>query len=191
MEQRVPPATSGPTRSWVESMADRMESAIVVTALDSAVARRSTDGHRVTGCVLHSDRGGRFRSRKLRQALFRHRIRGSMGQVGAAGDNATWSASTRQPPTATRKGSLSLASNGSGWAASGGNLEQSQWRRDVAALPGPHARTQLIMMYLMLASSLATRRATSPSSGAVSLSAGTPDFERTGTRCGAGRSPFP
>ena len=70
------------------SMADRMELEIVVTALDSAVARRGADCHRVTGCVLHSDRGGQFRSRKLHQALFRHRLRGSMGQVGSAGDNA-------------------------------------------------------------------------------------------------------
>ncbi|MBK1789478.1 IS3 family transposase, partial [Prauserella sp. ASG 168] len=30
----------------------------------------------------------KFRSRKLQQALWRHHMRGSMGQVGAAGDNA-------------------------------------------------------------------------------------------------------
>lgn len=67
------------------SISDRMESQIVVHALESAIARR---GIKVTGCVLHSDRGGQFRSRKLQQALFRHRMTGSMGQVGAAGDNA-------------------------------------------------------------------------------------------------------
>ena len=67
------------------SMADRMESSIAVAALDSAVARR---GGSVAGCVVHSDRGSQFRSRKLQQALFRHRIQGSMGQVGSAGDNA-------------------------------------------------------------------------------------------------------
>ena len=67
------------------SMSDRMESSIAVAALDSAVARRSGD---VAGCVLHSDRGSQFRSRKLQQALFRHRMVGSMGQVGSAGDNA-------------------------------------------------------------------------------------------------------
>ncbi len=67
------------------SISDRMESQIVVHALESAIARR---GVKVTGCVLHSDRGGQFRSRKLQQALFRHRMTGSMGQVGAAGDNA-------------------------------------------------------------------------------------------------------
>jgi putative transposase len=67
------------------SMAERMESAIAVAALDSAVARR---GGEVAGCVLHSDRGSQFRSRKLQQALFGHRMLGSMGQVGSAGDNA-------------------------------------------------------------------------------------------------------
>jgi transposase InsO family protein len=67
------------------SMSDRMESAIAVTAVESAVARR---GGAVAGCILHSDRGSQFRSRKLQQVLFRYRIHGSMGQVGSAGDNA-------------------------------------------------------------------------------------------------------
>jgi hypothetical protein len=47
-----------------------------VAALDSAVARR---GDSIAGCVLHSDRSSQFRSRKLQQALFRHRMLGSMG----------------------------------------------------------------------------------------------------------------
>jgi putative transposase len=67
------------------SMSERMESSIAVAALHSAVARR---GGNVAGCVLHSDRGSQFRSRKLQQALFGHRMLGSMGQVGSAGDNA-------------------------------------------------------------------------------------------------------
>ena len=67
------------------SISDRMESRIVVDALESAVARRAGE---VAGCVLHSDRGGQFRARKVQQALFRHRMIGSMGQVGSAGDNA-------------------------------------------------------------------------------------------------------
>lgn len=67
------------------SISDRMESQIVVNALESAVARRSGS---VAGCVLHSDRGGQFRARKVQQTLFRHRMLGSMGQVGSAGDNA-------------------------------------------------------------------------------------------------------
>jgi putative transposase len=67
------------------SMAERMTSSLAVAALDSAVARR---GVPVVGCLLHSDRGGQFRSRKLRQALTRHQMLGSMGQAGSAADNA-------------------------------------------------------------------------------------------------------
>lgn len=66
------------------SMSDRMTARLAVTALDSAVARRGD----VAGCILHSDRGSQFRSRKLQQALTRHGMVGSMGQVGSAGDNA-------------------------------------------------------------------------------------------------------
>ena len=66
------------------SMSDRMTAQLAVTALDSAVARRGD----VAGCILHSDRGSQFRSRKLQRALSRHGMVGSMGQVGSAGDNA-------------------------------------------------------------------------------------------------------
>ncbi|MBZ3900571.1 IS3 family transposase [Streptomyces griseiscabiei] len=62
----------------------RMKSRLAVTALDNAVARRD----HVDGCILHSDRGSQFRSRKFVQALDRHRMAGSIGRVGAAGDNA-------------------------------------------------------------------------------------------------------
>ncbi|MCV7092123.1 DDE-type integrase/transposase/recombinase, partial [Mycobacterium interjectum] len=50
----------------------------------SAVARRGD----VAGCVVHSDRGSQFRRRKFVHALGRHDMVGSMGRVGAAGDNA-------------------------------------------------------------------------------------------------------
>jgi putative transposase len=70
------------------AISDRMQSSIAVTALDSAVARRAAAGQSTTGCVLHTDRGSQFRSRNLQQALTRHRMLGSMGQVGSAGDNA-------------------------------------------------------------------------------------------------------
>ena len=70
------------------SINERMESVIAVAALDSAVARRAATGQPVTGCVLHTDRGSQFRARKLQQALTRHRMLGSMGQVGSASDNA-------------------------------------------------------------------------------------------------------
>ena len=66
------------------SIDSRMKSRLAVAALNNAVARR-TD---VAGCVLHTDRGSQFRSRKFVRALSRHGLVGSMGRVGAAGDNA-------------------------------------------------------------------------------------------------------
>ena len=42
----------------------------------------------VAGCLVHSDRGSQFRSRKFVLALGRNDMVGSMGRVGAAGDNA-------------------------------------------------------------------------------------------------------
>ncbi|WP_130447052.1 IS3 family transposase [Kribbella rubisoli] len=66
------------------SIDSRMKSRLAVAALNNAVARRDE----VTGCVLHTDRGSQFRSRKFVHALARHGLAGSMGRVGAAGDNA-------------------------------------------------------------------------------------------------------
>jgi len=66
------------------SISDRMKSRLAVDALNSAVARRAD----VAGCILHTDRGSQFRSRKFVHALNRHGMVGSMGKVGAAGDNA-------------------------------------------------------------------------------------------------------
>jgi putative transposase len=40
------------------------------------------------GTIIHFVRGSQFRSRKFLAALRRHDLKGSMGQVGAAGDNA-------------------------------------------------------------------------------------------------------
>ncbi|GAB4102748.1 hypothetical protein GCM10028790_17670 [Micromonospora taraxaci] len=62
----------------------RMKSRLAVAALDNAAARRGD----LAGCILHTDRGSQFRSRKFVRALNRHRMAGSMGGVGAAGDNA-------------------------------------------------------------------------------------------------------
>ena len=70
------------------SIDSRMKSSLAVAALDNAVARRNADGADVAGCVLHTDRGSQFRSRKLVHQLHRHGMVGSMGRVGAAGDNA-------------------------------------------------------------------------------------------------------
>jgi transposase InsO family protein len=66
------------------SISDRMKARLAVQALENAVARRGE----VAGCVLHSDRGSQFRSRKLRRALTRHDMVGSMGRVGTCADNA-------------------------------------------------------------------------------------------------------
>jgi putative transposase len=70
------------------SIDSRMKSRLAVAALNNAVARRHSDGVEVAGCVLHSDRGSQFRARKFIHALNRHTMVGSMGRVGAAGDNA-------------------------------------------------------------------------------------------------------
>src|SRR5690606_28073846 len=66
------------------SIDSRMKSRLAVAALTSAAARRGD----VAGCVVHSDRGSQFRSRKFLRALRYHELVGSMGRVGAAGDNA-------------------------------------------------------------------------------------------------------
>jgi transposase InsO family protein len=66
------------------SIDSRMKSRLAVAALNNAVARRSE----VAGCILHTDRGSQFRSRKFVHAVNRHRMVASMGRVGAAGDNA-------------------------------------------------------------------------------------------------------
>ncbi|SMY00473.1 Transposase InsO and inactivated derivatives [Brevibacterium aurantiacum] len=66
------------------SISSRMKARLAVDALEMAVTRRGD----VAGCVTHSDRGSQFRSKKFTRALARHGIIGSMGRVGAAGDNA-------------------------------------------------------------------------------------------------------
>ncbi len=70
------------------SIDSRMKSRLAVAALANAVARRRVEDMDVAGCVVHSDRGSQFRSRKYVHALARHGLVGSMGRVGAAGDNA-------------------------------------------------------------------------------------------------------
>ena len=67
------------------SIDSHMKARLAVNAIDNAAARRGGD---VAGCILHSDRGSQFRSRKAQRALTRHGMVGSMGQVGSAGDNA-------------------------------------------------------------------------------------------------------
>ena len=71
------------------SISDRMKARLAVNALDNAVFRRRD----TAGCIVHSDRGSQFRSRKFVHALNRHHLIGSMGKVGAAGDNAAMESS--------------------------------------------------------------------------------------------------
>lgn len=66
------------------SIDERMTSQLVLRALESAVARRGD----VAGCRLHSDRAGQFRAGTVARVLARHRLHGSMGQVGTSADNA-------------------------------------------------------------------------------------------------------
>lgn len=63
---------------------DRMTAQLAVSALRSAVARRQP----VAPVVVHSDRGSQFRARTFRAVLTAAGLRGSMGRVAAAADNA-------------------------------------------------------------------------------------------------------
>jgi transposase InsO family protein len=65
------------------SIDSRMTAELAVAALRNAVALRDPDG-----TILHSDRGSQFRSRKFVELLRHQGITGSMGRVGACGDNA-------------------------------------------------------------------------------------------------------
>lgn len=66
------------------SIGERMTAQLATSALRSAIARRRPSGT----VVVHSDRGGQFRSRAFRAVLRSSELTGSMGRVGAAGDNA-------------------------------------------------------------------------------------------------------
>ena len=62
----------------------RMTSQLADAALRTAIARRRPSGT----VVVHSDRGGQFRSRRYQRTLRAHGLIGSMGRVASAGDNA-------------------------------------------------------------------------------------------------------
>lgn len=66
------------------ALGDRMTARLAVAALLVAVVRR----HPVGTTIVHSDRGGQFRSRAFRKVLDDHDLTGSMGRVASAGDNA-------------------------------------------------------------------------------------------------------
>jgi putative transposase len=63
---------------------ERMTAQLAVNALRSAIARRRPQGT----VIVHSDRGGQFRARTFRAVLTAAGLRGSMGRVASAGDNA-------------------------------------------------------------------------------------------------------
>jgi transposase InsO family protein len=66
------------------SIDERMTAKLAASALRAAIARRQPVGT----VVVHSDRGGQFRSRAYRAVLGAAGLTGSMGRVAAAGDNA-------------------------------------------------------------------------------------------------------
>ncbi len=66
------------------SMADHMESRLVVDALAMAVARRLPG----EGLLAHSDRGSQYASDHYQRLLAQHGIACSMSGVGQCGDNA-------------------------------------------------------------------------------------------------------
>jgi len=65
------------------SIADQMTAALAVCAIRNAGLRRDCEG-----VIVHTDRGSQFRSRAFVSTLNELGMIGSMGRVGAAGDNA-------------------------------------------------------------------------------------------------------
>jgi putative transposase len=66
------------------AIGERMTAQLATGALRTAIARRQPTGT----VVVHSDRGGQFRSRAFRAVLSAAGLTGSMGRVASAGDNA-------------------------------------------------------------------------------------------------------
>ena len=66
------------------AMSSRMTSPLAVEAFEDAMRKRGFP----RGVVVHSDRGSQFASRKFRSVLKAYGAKGSMGRVGACGDNA-------------------------------------------------------------------------------------------------------
>jgi len=65
------------------SIDSRMKSSLAATAIRDAIMARSP-----AGTICHSDRGSQFRSKKVIRLLKNNGLRGSMGRVASAGDNA-------------------------------------------------------------------------------------------------------
>jgi putative transposase len=65
------------------SIDSRMKSSLAFAALRNAITLRDP-----AGVIVHSDRGSQIRSKKYRRLLRNNGLIGSMGRVGACGDNA-------------------------------------------------------------------------------------------------------
>ena len=79
----VPLVTSDPYLC-IWSMADRLESRLVVDALELAVQRRFPQ----EGLLAHSDRGSQYASEHYQRLLHKHGITCSMSRRGDCWDNA-------------------------------------------------------------------------------------------------------
>ena len=66
-----------------DSVDSRMKASLAVAALRNAIGLRSP-----AGTIVHSDRGSQFRSTAYVRTLRNNGLIGSMGRVGACGDNA-------------------------------------------------------------------------------------------------------
>ncbi len=65
------------------SIDSRMKSSLAASAIRNAISLRTP-----VGTIVHSDRGSQFRSKKVVRLLRNNDLVGSMGRVGACGDNA-------------------------------------------------------------------------------------------------------
>ena len=65
------------------SIGSRMKSSLAAAAIGNAIGLRSPEG-----TICHSDRGSQFRSRKVMRIVKNNGLKGSMGRVASAGDNA-------------------------------------------------------------------------------------------------------
>ena len=65
------------------SISSRMKASLAVSALRYAVEQRTP-----SRTIVHSDRGSQFRSRRFVHELSHNGLHGSLGRVGACGDNA-------------------------------------------------------------------------------------------------------
>ncbi len=65
------------------SIDERMKASLAVAAVRNAIRLRSPEG-----TIVHSDRGSQFRSKAFVRTLSNNNLVGSMGRVGACGDNA-------------------------------------------------------------------------------------------------------